>query len=290
MWVKICGNTNLEDAALAAELGADAVGFVFATSPRQVTAAQVAAITRELRGPVERVGVFDSRDAEEIARTAAEAGLTAVQLHGGLDEGLLERLAERFAGGVKMIQVLHWTVGDEASAEQLAEQMERVAGLGIADRVLIDSKVGAARGGTGVAFDWAAARGVFAAGRTGMRPDGVRLIVAGGLRAENVARAIEELGPWGVDVSSGVEASPGRKRPCAGGAVHCQCTRGRKHLDCDGSDCLLACGEPNRGEGANRGLGPSGCGRGRSPIAYGCHPICVRRRRMRVQDLPRRKQ
>jgi len=208
MWVKICGNTNLEDAALAVELGADAVGFVFAASRRQVTAAQVGAITRTLDGRVERVGVFDSRDAEEIARTAEEAGLTAVQLHGGLDEGLVERLAERFAGDVKVIQTLHWVVGADGAAAELAGQMERVAALGVVERVLIDSKVGAAMGGTGVAFDWGAARRVFAAA-----PGGLRLIVAGGLRAENVARAIAGLRPWGVDVSSGVEAGVGRKDP-----------------------------------------------------------------------------
>src|SRR5450631_152443 len=98
MWVKICGNTNLEDAALAAELGADAVGFVFAESKRQVTAAQVAAITPHLPEGVERVGVFYSRDVEEIAATVAEAGLTAVQLHGGLDEGLIDVLARKFDG------------------------------------------------------------------------------------------------------------------------------------------------------------------------------------------------
>jgi phosphoribosylanthranilate isomerase len=206
MWVKICGNTNLEDAALAAELGADAVGFVFAASKRQVTAAQVGAITRRLDGRVERVGVFDSRDAEEIARTAEEAGLTAVQLHGGLDEGLVERLAERFAGGV--IQTLHWVVGASAAdAEELAGQVAQVAALGV-ERVLIDSKVGAAMGGTGVAFDWGAARRVLASA-----PGGLRLIVAGGLRPENVAQAIAELRPWGVDVSSGVEAAVGRKDP-----------------------------------------------------------------------------
>ena len=95
MWVKICGNTNLEDAALAAKLGADAVGFVFAESKRQVTATQVAAITARLPAGVERVGVFYSHDAEEIAETVETAGLTAVQLHGGLDEVLLMRLSEQ---------------------------------------------------------------------------------------------------------------------------------------------------------------------------------------------------
>ena len=86
MWIKICGNTNLEDASLAAQLGADAIGFVFAASPRQVTPAQVAAITPHLPAHVERVGVFHSHDAGQIASIARDAGLTAVQLHGTLDE------------------------------------------------------------------------------------------------------------------------------------------------------------------------------------------------------------
>lgn len=213
MWVKICGNTNLEDALLAAELGADAVGFVFAPSLRQVTAAQVAAITAHLPERLERVGVFSSLDAEEIARTAEETGLTAVQLHGGLDGGVAERLAERLAGGIQIIQTLHWAVGPAAGDSQslaleLQAQIERIAALGISDRVLIDSKVGAALGGTGVAFDWVAARRAFASARQGLR-----LILAGGLRPGNVAQAIAQLLPWGVDISSGVEASPGRKDP-----------------------------------------------------------------------------
>jgi phosphoribosylanthranilate isomerase len=219
MWVKICGNTNLEDAALAVELGADAVGFVFAPSPRQVTAAQVAAMTPHLPAHVERVGVFHSRDARQIAAIALTAGLTAVQLHGGLEEELAQRLNQRFAGSVRIIQTLHWPVGEpsphgatspttESPAALLTAQIVRIAALGIADRVLIDSKVGAATGGTGVAFDWTRARSVFRSA-----PGGVHLIVAGGLTPDNVAHAIAQLGPWGVDVSSGVEASPGRKDP-----------------------------------------------------------------------------
>jgi len=209
MWVKICGNTNLEDVALAAKLGADAVGFVFAESKRQVTPLQVAAITPHLPAYVERVGVFYSRDPDEIAQTASQAGLTAVQLHGGLDEDLLEQLARKFAGSVRIIQTLHWKI-DEAgsSAARLIGQIERVAALGVANRILIDSKVGAAGGGTGVTFDWSAARNVFASA-----PSNIHLIVAGGLRPANVAHAIAELHPWGVDVSSGVEASPRKKDP-----------------------------------------------------------------------------
>lgn len=210
MWVKICGNTNLEDAALAIELGADAVGFIFAASKRQVTAAEVAAIVPQLPAHAERVGVFDSHDREEIAEIARLAGLSAVQLHGGYDEELLVGLGERLggdAGSVGIIQTLHWVAGDDSAAE-LRAQLERIARLQIADRVLIDSKVGGAAGGTGVAFDWARAREVFASA-----PVGLRLVLAGGLRPDNVAQAVGQLHPWGVDVSSGVEASPGRKDP-----------------------------------------------------------------------------
>ncbi len=216
MWVKICGNTNLEDAALAAELGADAVGFVFAESKRQVTCAQVAAITPYLPPGVERVGVFYSHDIDEIAETALRAGLTAVQLHGGLDDKLSEQLAERFAGGVRIIQTVHWVVQpppdasqtSQSPAVQLEQQILHIAASGIADRVLVDSKVGSAGGGTGVSFDWDAAKEVFASA-----PSNLQLIVAGGLNPDNIAQAIARLAPWGVDVSSGVETSPRRKDP-----------------------------------------------------------------------------
>jgi phosphoribosylanthranilate isomerase len=86
--------------------------------------------------------------------------------------------------------------------------VEHILGLGITGRVLIDSRVGAAGGGTGVAFDWTAARAVFTSAT-----NGVQLILAGGLRPDNVSHAIGQLRPWGVDVSSGVEAAPGRKDP-----------------------------------------------------------------------------
>jgi phosphoribosylanthranilate isomerase len=224
MWIKICGNTNLEDATLAAELGADAVGFVFAPSKRQVTREQVAAITPHLPPTVERVGVFHSHDPEEIAQAAWHSGLTAIQLHGGLDDDLSERLAERLAGSVRIIQTLHWTVdpsvdptttplnanghAQPSSSAQLEQQIIHIAASGIADRILIDSKVGTASGGTGVSYDWLAAREAFASA-----PSGLHLIVAGGLSPDNVARAIAQLQPWGVDVASGVESTPGRKDP-----------------------------------------------------------------------------
>src|SRR5258708_30244541 len=98
MWIKICANTNLEDALLAAELGADALGFVFAPSKRQVTADQVARITPYLPQNIERVGVFYTQSADEIAGIATETGLTAVQLHGGVSPALAAKLTERFDG------------------------------------------------------------------------------------------------------------------------------------------------------------------------------------------------
>jgi phosphoribosylanthranilate isomerase len=208
MWIKICANTNLEDAQLAAQLGANAVGFVFAPSARRVTAEDVARITPHLPASVERVGVFQSLDAEEIAATAQTAGLSALQLHGEVSPALARRLHELFAGQIKIIQTIHWQVdAEEASAATVAQQLRQIENDGMVDRVLIDAKVGQAMGGTGVAFDWAKARAVLT--QTGP----LKLIVAGGLRPENVAKAIRELNPWGVDVASGVEAAPGRKSP-----------------------------------------------------------------------------
>lgn len=207
MWIKICANTNLEDAKLAAELGADAVGFVFAPSKRRVTAEQVAAITPHLPASVERVGVFDSLDAEEIALAVRTGGLNAIQLHGSPDHTLTRRLNELFGGKVKIIQTVHWEVEtDGASAATVAKQLRDIAQAGIADRVLIDSKVGAATGGTGITFDWEQARATLAESACPLK-----LIVAGGLRPENVAEAIARLKPWGVDVASGVEDAPGKK-------------------------------------------------------------------------------
>jgi len=209
MWIKICANTTLDDAQLAAQLGADAVGFVFAPSARRVTPAEVARITPHLPANVERVGVFHALDAHEIAHIAQEAGLNAVQLHGGVRLALIRQLHKIFSGKIKLIQTLHWHVdAGEASAVAIAQHLREIAASGLIDRVLIDSKVGAASGGTGISFDWNAARTVLAEAGPGLR-----IIVAGGLRPQNVAQAIQGLNPWGVDVASGVESIPGRKSP-----------------------------------------------------------------------------
>ena len=219
MWVKICANTDLVDAMRAAELGADAVGFVFAPSKRQVTVAQVAEITARLTLPVERIGVFDSRDAAAIASAAQTAGLTAVQLHSAFDPELVEALRGMLPADVDVIPTLQWEAdGVGSSADEVAAGLRSIAATGLCRRVLIDSKIGGMSGGTGVAFDWSAARQVFLEG-----PPGLKLILAGGLTPKNVCSAIAALEPWGVDVASGVESSAGRKDPEKMAGSYCEC-------------------------------------------------------------------
>jgi phosphoribosylanthranilate isomerase len=221
MWIKICANTNLADAQLAIELGADALGFVFAPSKRQVTVEQVAAITPHLSSSVETFAVVQSHDAQQIVDLVRRTGLTGVQLHGGLDLPLVRDLQTAFQGRVAITQTLHWTVAPDTpdgsdtnreNAALLAAQLRAIAAEPGISRVLIDAKVGSAGGGTGRSFDWAAAHAVWSSARHAAGRE-IDLIVAGGLRPENVAEAIQALHPWGVDVASGVESSPGRKDP-----------------------------------------------------------------------------
>ena len=205
MWIKICGNTNLEDAQLAAKLGADAVGFVFAPSPRQIAPEAAAHISAHLPQDVEKYGVFVDADFETIVRTVEIAHLTGVQLHAAPATGLAQRLRAHFARQpLRIVQVLHYV----PDAERFAADLHALHAQAELDAVLIDSRTATLVGGTGIAFDWHAARAAFAReGRT------LHMIAAGGLRPENVAEAIHTLHPWGVDVASGVEAQPGKKDP-----------------------------------------------------------------------------
>jgi phosphoribosylanthranilate isomerase len=201
MWVKICANTNLQDAMLAVDAGADAVGFVFAASPRQVNVIQVSNITKDLPNTVEKIGVFVDADFEKIVQSVEQSGLTGVQLHAGNDELLPGRLREYFGSTFRILRVVHY-------AEDLEAQLRAMPKDDVADGVLIDSRTATAVGGTGVRFDWQAARGSFVD-----TVSQLRLIAAGGLNPENVAEAICTLRPWGVDVASGVESAPGKKDP-----------------------------------------------------------------------------
>jgi phosphoribosylanthranilate isomerase len=227
LWIKICGNTSLEDALLAANAGADAVGFVFAPSPRRVTPAQVAAIVPHLPVKIEKIGVFVDAPFEEIEAAVRACGLTGVQLHFNAPPELPARLRECFGPALRILRVIHFddvqAVGELRSASghdfsratETAKSARALAPEGCysdpnVDTILVDSRTATAVGGTGTTFDWlAASKALFQDANAQEH----RLVAAGGLHPDNVAEAIATLRPWGVDVVSGVEAAPGRKDP-----------------------------------------------------------------------------
>jgi len=201
IWVKICGNTSLEDAQLAAEARADAVGFVFAPSPRLVTLTQVAAIVPHLPAAVEKIGVFVDASFSEIASTVEACSLTGVQLHFNAPPELSKQLRQRFGPSLRILGVVHFDADGQNAASRVIEDPN-------IDGVLVDSRTATAAGGTGIAYDWiAASKSLF------QNAEERKLIVAGGLNPANVAEAIAALHPWGVDVVSGVESAPGKKDP-----------------------------------------------------------------------------
>jgi phosphoribosylanthranilate isomerase len=199
LWIKICGNTSAADALLAVEAGADAVGFVFAASPRHVTESEVAGIVRRLPKTVETIGVFMDATGEEIYSAVRMCHLTGVQLHWDAAADLPERLKRRLGPEIRVLRVVHF-------GEGVAEKAAAYENDPNVDGVLIDSRTATAAGGTGAAYDWGlTAKTVF------RNAQERKLVVAGGLTPENVSEAIAALRPWGVDVVSGVEAEPGRK-------------------------------------------------------------------------------
>jgi phosphoribosylanthranilate isomerase len=199
LWIKICANTSLADAMIAAGAGADAVGFVFAPSPRRVTAEQVAAIVPELPAEIEKIGVFVGASVDEIVATVEAAGLTGVQLHSEMTADATARLRARFGPGLRILRVVHFEDGAPERAAAAAQDAS-------CDAILVDSRTATAVGGTGKSYDWTEARHIlFGAMKE------LKLVAAGGLNPENVAEAIATMRPWGVDVVSGVEAAPGRK-------------------------------------------------------------------------------
>ena len=186
MFVKICGITSEDDALLAVAMGADAVGFVFAPSPRQVSAQVVYDITRRLPPEILTVGVFKDDLSDRIFDVVARSGVKAVQLHGQESASTVAAVSER----------VRWVIKSVVAGSREA----RIANQYGTDLVLVD----APQPGSGRVFDWSLVDQV---------PSGIRLILAGGLTPENVASAVEYVNPWGVDVSSGVESAPGRKDP-----------------------------------------------------------------------------
>lgn len=215
MFIKICANTNLDDAQLAMQLGADAVGFVLAPSKRRVSSETVSEIIDKLPDHVETVGVFATDDPFEVKHHMACSGLTIAQLHRPFDADFVQTLSGEFGGKLKIIQTVAYPIDaqDRAAADAAFElSLKSVFAEPAVWAVLLDAARSGASGGLGVAFDWATVAAMVdrAAAGTEPRP---RVLLAGGLTAENVAEAIATLRPWGVDVASGVEAVLGKKDP-----------------------------------------------------------------------------
>lgn len=190
--VKICGITNLADARAAVAAGASALGFVFVPgTPRFVEPALAAAIVRELPPFVTAVGLFVNAEAGVIRDTIRLTGIHALQLHG--EE--TPEFTRLFRGAAKVIKAFR-----VRGAESLAVLP---AYLDAADAFLLDAYVPGAHGGTGARFDWELA--------VTAKEHGKPVILAGGLTPENAAEAVRRVQPYAVDVSSGVEAAPGRK-------------------------------------------------------------------------------
>lgn len=186
MFVKICGITNEEDALLSIAMGADALGFIFAVSSRQVSIATVAEITPRLPPEIMTFGVFRDELPERVVDIVNRTGLKGAQLHGQESPEQAAQVAEH---------VRHVVKAFSATSPKLA-----MAASYPVDAFLIDSP----EPGSGKVFDWRLAERL---------PRTRRLLLSGGLHSGNVADAIRVVRPWGVDVSSGVEISPGRKDP-----------------------------------------------------------------------------
>lgn len=202
--VKICGITNWADAQVAAEAGADLLGFIFYTkSPRYIGPEQVRRIVARLRkrkngSMPDTVGVFVDEAVERVEKILKDAGLDYAQLHGGEPPVMLEQLRGHAFKALR-----------PSSAEEAQADAEWYADLGPAQgpQLLIDAYDPEAYGGTGKKADWHTA--------AGLAKRYPRLLLAGGLKPDNVAQAVRMVQPWGVDVSSGVEAAPGRKDQAA---------------------------------------------------------------------------
>jgi len=180
MLVKICGITTREDAQAAVEAGATALGFnFFPASPRYITPQQAATIGATVPSNVVKVGVFVNESEDHVAQVAREAKLDVVQLHGG-----------KAPPNLTVWRAL--SVGQDFDMQQLEIES--------ADAFLLDAPAGEQHGGTGKTFDW-----------TRITTTAKRIILAGGLDASNVARAIATVHPWGVDACSRLESEPGRK-------------------------------------------------------------------------------
>ncbi len=195
--IKFCGMTKRADVVVASELGATHIGVILAESPRQVTPSQANELFSAAPG-MRRVGVFRHRPVSEVLDAARAASLHVIQMHGRFSPDDVMRLREGFDG--ELWSVLPIETGDTAISEDLDAFSDLV------DAILLDTVAAGMSGGTGVAFNWEAAQPL--ARKLAER---TTVVLAGGLNPDNVAEAIRTLAPAIVDVSSGVESSPGIK-------------------------------------------------------------------------------
>jgi len=189
--VKVCGITNLQDASMAIELGVDALGFIFAPSPRRISPEKARAIIRSIPPFVKSVGVFVNEELMTIRRIVDYCCLDLIQLHGNEQPAMCRELMPH--------TIKAFRIKDESSLESVR------AYCGRARAFLLDTYAEERHGGTGKTFDWGLtmkAKGL-----------GVPIILSGGLRPSNIQKAISTVGPYAVDVNSGIEASPGKKDP-----------------------------------------------------------------------------
>jgi phosphoribosylanthranilate isomerase len=203
-WVKICGITNLEDALMAVDAGADALGFVFYDkSPRRADPQVTGEIVSKLPKNIEKVGVFVDVDADYIRDVVSATGLTAAQVHWKKSLGPIWGRTDAAAANIGVPKLIPVIAGNDLknSGDFLDPAVrEKIFAF------LLDSN--GAVGGTGMTFDWQTSQcTVQYLGSVS------RVIVAGGLTPTNVSEAMRILKPWGVDVASGVEARPGKKDP-----------------------------------------------------------------------------
>jgi len=187
--VKICGITNLEDASIAVELGANALGFIFAPSPRQITSQKARAIIRAIPPFVKTVGVFVNEAPATIREVMQHCGLDLVQLHGDESPGLCEEL---MPCTIKALRIK-----DESSLQTSQPYHGKVRAL------LLDTYSKEKAGGTGKTFDWNLAIKI--------KKMGIPIILSGGLGPSNIDLAIHTVRPYAVDVNSAVEKCPGKK-------------------------------------------------------------------------------
>lgn len=192
-WVKICGLTNWDDAELVASSGANALGFIFAASKRQISPQKAKEIISYLPRDLEKVGVFMDQDSREVRKIAEYCSLTGLQFHGNEPP--------QYCKDFKDFTVIKaFRVNTERGWQGIATYIKTKS----VDRILLDTYVPGVPGGTGKTFPWNLVN-------SRKNWEEIPLIIAGGLNPENVAIVIREVKPFGIDVGSGVEREPGKK-------------------------------------------------------------------------------